>query len=145
METSNQLKIEVREEFNVPVETLYKAWTDSEQLKAWWKPMDNQLQSVTNELHDGGLVDYRFENDKLHITGQYSSVKENDTLVYSWNWELPLDEVRNAEYQLTIKFIPTNGGSAISVIQDAFKDEESMLPHEEGWRKGLTDLKRYLG
>lgn len=145
METSNQLKLEIREEFSVPVEKLFQAWTDSDQLKAWWAPMGNRLKAVTNELQDGGAVDYQFEGDKLHITGQYSTVRINDILVYSWKWELPFDQVRNADYQLTIKFETTENGSAISVTQDAFEDEESMLPHEDGWRKGLGALREYLG
>lgn len=144
MEKSNQLKIDVREDFNVPVDMLYKAWTEPDQLKAWWKPMNNHLSNVTNELKDGGSIDYQFEGNKLHITGKYSEVKENDTLVYSWNWEMPLDQVRNADYQLTVKFESKDGGSSISVIQDAFEDEEAMTPHEDGWKKGLAELKEYL-
>ncbi len=144
MNSQNKLKIELQQHFDVPVEKLYEAWTNPEHLKQWWKPIENKLQEVTNELREGGKVEYIFEENKLHISGNYIKVKENELLQYTWNWELPDDAIRNSPYKLTIQFRKEDNGSSIHVTQDAFTNEEGMLPHQQGWKKGLNDLSEYL-
>ncbi len=139
-----ELKVEIRQEFEVPVEKVYEAWTNPDQLKKWWKPMDKKLTGVTNELKEGGKIDYLFDENDLHITGNYIQIKANELLEYTWNWELPDDPVKNSSYKLTIQFANEGSKSSIHVTQDAFKDEEGMLPHEQGWKKGLSDLSHYL-
>ncbi|WP_018616731.1 SRPBCC family protein [Segetibacter koreensis] len=144
MEINKALKVEARKSYSVSPDELYKAWTDPEQLKQWWKPMGNTLKEVTNDIKVGGRVRYVFEDDKLIISGEYMEVKEKEKLVYSWNWELPEDAVRNAEYKLTVNFASKDYGSEIHILQENFQDDETLLPHQQGWEKGLTDLKEFL-
>lgn len=145
MEINKDLKVEAAKSFPVDVQKLYDAWTNPEQLKQWWKPMGNSLKEVTNDLKKGGAVRYIFDNEKLVITGEYLEVAENEKLVYTWNWDLPNDAVRNAAYKLTVKFNSNGSGSEINVLQENFQDEETMLPHQQGWEKGLTELEQFLG
>lgn len=140
----NKLKIEAGKSFPVSVDQLYNAWTNGEQLKQWWKPMGATLKEVTNDIKEGGTVRYVFGSDKLIISGKYLEVKEKGKLVYTWNWELPNDAVRNAEYKLTVSFGAKDNGSEINVLQENFQDEESMLPHREGWQQGLSELEQFL-
>lgn len=136
--------VEIHQDIDAPVEKVFAAWTEPEQLKAWWKPIDNQLSEVVNELKDGGNIDYRFEGNTLHISGQYSQVKENELLAYSWDWEFPDDKVKNASYKLSVNFSGDGDKSKITVTQEAAQDEESLLPHEQGWKDGLQALKTYV-
>lgn len=144
MEINKALQVEAGKNFSVSAHTLYESWTDPEQLKQWWKPMGNTLKEVTNDLKEGGSVRYIFDSDKLIISGKYLEVKEKEKLVYTWNWELPNDAVRNAEYKLTITFKSKDSGSEINILQENFQDEETLLPHQEGWNKGLSDLENFL-
>lgn len=144
MELNKALKVEVAKDFDANVNALYNAWTNPEELKQWWKPMGNSLKEVINDVKEGGTARYIFNRDTLVISGQYQEVKENEKLVYTWNWELPNDAVRNAEYKLTINFKSIDNGSEIKVLQENFQDEETMLPHQQGWEKGLDDLNHFL-
>lgn len=144
MEINKALKVEAGKSFSVGIDQLYDAWTNPEQLKQWWKPMGSTLKEVTNDLKEGGTVRYIFDSDKLVISGQYLEVKEKEKLIYTWNWELPDDAVRNADYKLTINFTSKGNGSEINVLQENFQNEETMLPHKEGWDKGLSDLEQFL-
>jgi uncharacterized protein YndB with AHSA1/START domain len=144
MEINKELQVDARKSFSVGVDELYNAWTSPEQLKQWWKPMGNTLQDVTNDLKKGGIVRYVFTDNKLVISGEYLDVKEKEKLEYTWNWELPDDAVRNAPYKLTVSFAATNNGSEIHVLQQNFDDEESMVPHQQGWEKGLAELEQFL-
>lgn len=144
MEINKSLKVEVTKTLPAAAEQVYNAWTEPEQLKKWWKPMGNSLKEVTNDIRKGGTVRYIFDNNKLIISGEYLEVEEKQKLVYIWKWELPNDAVRNAEYKLTVSFISKDNGSEIYVLQENFKDEETMLPHQEGWEKGLADFANFL-
>lgn len=144
MEINKELTVEASKSFPVKADQLYKAWTDPEQLKQWWKPMGNTLQEVTNDIKKGGTVRYVFDNDTLIISGEYLEAEENKKLVYTWNWEFPADTVKNADYKLTVNFSDKDNGSEINVLQENFQEDEILLPHKEGWEKGLTDLENFL-
>jgi uncharacterized protein YndB with AHSA1/START domain len=61
MENREGVALQTSKDFMVPVQRLYDAWTTENDLKQWWRPMDNTLASMTNELKEGGKVHYAFE------------------------------------------------------------------------------------
>jgi len=148
MERAVDLNVEVSRTFNVPVERLYQAWTSEEDLRQWWRPMENRLKHLTNDITPGGQVVYTFESDQgnevLTIKGDYKEVEAGRKLVYTWNWLLPTPTVHNSDFLLTVLFEPTENGSRLQVKQENFAHEESVQPHRDGWEKALTDLEQYL-
>src|SRR4051812_48756074 len=136
METNKPFKLEVSKRFPVPVEVLFAAWNDPEQLKHWWKPMGNQLKEVTNDLKVGGTIRYIFNENSLIISGNYHEVKENERLVYSWNWDFPEDAVKNAAFKLTVEFSKDGSGSTIHIVQEDSQQHETIQVNEDGWNKG---------
>lgn len=135
----------VTKEFSVPVQALYEAWTDPEMLKQWWTPMGRKLIDLTNELREGGKIEYKFEGqdaDNFNITGEYSEVKPEEKLVYSWNWHLPQGTESN--YRLTLHFKSTDKGSQLEVLQEDLNDRETVRPKHEGWEKELEHLEQLL-
>lgn len=148
MEATKAASFEAQQDFSVTVKALYEAWTTEEALKKWWKPNGNKLKSLVNDLKEGGEVKYEFSDDEgqplFVISGTYEEVKPEEKLVYTWNWDVVDEPVRNAEYKLTITFSEKDGGSHIDVQQEGFKSDEAVVPHKEGWETGLRDLKTYL-
>lgn len=148
METKT-LELNAEHNFNVSAEKLYKAWITTEDLKQWWKPSGNELANVEQEVKEGGNIKYEFVGKdgqpSLLITGKYSEVKENEKLVYSWNWDVLADGVHKSDHKLVIEFLADGDNSKIKVTQDNFKDNESITPHQEGWVKALDSLGQYLG
>ena len=145
METDQKTNvIEIERQFDVDVETLFKAWTEAEQLKQWWHPMGETLTDVKNELQEGGAVEYYVGEAGLEITGKYSEVVPNEKLVYSWVWNMS-DEGSESGYKLHITFLPEGEGSKLKVLQEGFSGPEFLKPHQEGWDKGLDDLSSFLG
>jgi uncharacterized protein YndB with AHSA1/START domain len=143
MENKNYT-VEVSKDFSVSKDNLYDAWTKPELLKEWWKPMNNKLTEVTNDISEGGTVRYEFENNGLVISGEYIEVKEKERLVYTWNWNFPQDEVKNASYKLTVQFKVKDDSSTLQITQDNFHNEEGTLPHKQGWDKALEELEHFL-
>ena len=144
MEKNDNQKVEASKKFNVSVEKLYRAWNDPEQLKQWWKPMGNQLQEVENDLKTGGNVKYSFTNNSFQIEGVYEDVRENEHLLYSWNWLFPDNSVKNAAYKLDVHFSGLGETSEIHILQENLQRDENVHPNKEGWEKGLADLSHFF-
>ena len=53
-------------------------------------------------------------------------VKEKEQLVYTWNWSVPDEIVEDSRFKLTISFSNNESGSRLEVLQENFKDEESL-------------------
>jgi len=131
-------------DFAADVASLYQAWTEEEHLKQWWHPNGNSLESVTNEMQEGGEVSYHFAEAGLKITGNYKEVVPNEKLVYTWNWELGEQVSEKGEYVLTVEFKSADNGSSLHVLQEGFSNSEDITPHEDGWKAGLESLKNHL-
>jgi len=149
MEPSSNFTLEVTKSFQADSEQLFKAWTEFEALKQWWKPLNSALSDLVNELHAGGKVKYTFtrtdNSETYSIEGEYSEVVPNQKLIYSWNWNLPEAEESANRYILTIEFNKSGEGSTLTVKQEGFADEEAAKPHREGWENALDSLDSYLG
>ena len=144
MNNTNGTNLHLTKKFPADKEVLYKAWTEPDQLKQWWKPMNKKLVHVQNDIRQGGEVVYEVEGN-MKITGEYKDVAEGNKLVYSWNWELPEDSLHKGEYLLTVQFRENGDGSALEVSQDQFKNEHAIKPHRDGWEEALEELKKFLG
>lgn len=140
---SQEQTVNIQKEFNAVKDNLYRAWTEEGSLKSWWKPMDKTLVSVENDIRPGGKVVYTFEGD-LKIHGEYKEAQPGEKLVYSWIWDLPENGVHGGDYQLTVSFGGEGEKSTLSVLQEAFQNEQSVQPHREGWEQALDDLKRFV-
>lgn len=146
MDTSNS-SIKIEREFSAPVESVFSAWTEPEELKQWWKPMGSQLKEVRNELKEGGEIEYIFEADggtSLTIKGNYMEVSPRERLVYTWNWQPQEKALAESDYKLTILFEDSGEGCRLAITQENFKSQESIKPHEEGWNEALENLTKYI-
>ena len=141
---SNKSNLEITEDFDCGKEKLYNAWTDPKQLKQWWKPMDRQLTNVTNEIKEGGKVSYVFDDNSLAIEGQYEKVVDHELLEYTWNWHISTEEVEDAHYKLKVHFGGDDQSATLSIIQEGFNTQDSIHPHEQGWRNALQQLKAFV-
>lgn len=146
MESNGQSTIQANKSFKAPVSALYKAWTEAEQLKQWWKPMGLTLSDVENEISEGGKVTYHFKGEEgtsLTIEGAYQEVQPNERLVYTWNWQLP-DEKLNSSYKLEVSFQGSEEESSISITQNEEEQQESVKPKGSAWDEQLSKLAEFL-
>ena len=148
METNNSnATVTASKDFAVTADILYRAWTEPDQLKQWWKPMGNQLTEVNNELKEGGVIEYKFKpegSEDLVIRGQYLEVVPDEKLVYTWKWQVPDEAVNDSEYKLTVNFRSSDQGSSIQVTQEDNSSPESIKPHQHGWDEALNHLSEFL-
>lgn len=141
--------VAIEKNFPVSVSELYKAWTEEQALKSWWKPAGRKLNSVSADLSEGGTIKYTFEDDansdgQLVIDGNYETVEPEKELVYTWNWSLNGAPVENGENKLHVSFMEDGDGSKLSVTQETQGNDGGIHPHKEGWETSLEDLEQYL-
>lgn len=141
MQTKMSEKFTIVREVPASRQEVFDAWTQPEQLKKWWKPNDNKLVDVTNDVVENGIISYSFESS-LKISGKYIEVDPPNRLKYEWNWEFP--DAKNGAYTLTVVFKESENATIVEVVQEANQQDEGTYPHEEGWEKGLDDLIGYF-
>ena len=122
-----------------PVETVYAAWTDPEQVRQWFAPGALAVARAVAEAEVGGtfLVEMRGTDGERHLTrGVYREVIPNRRLVHTWRWE-----GSDVESLVTVEFEAESAGTTrITVTHARFADPESRDRHEGGWSGCLAKL-----
>ncbi len=85
-------RLVIKRKFKAPVERVYAAWTDAEQMKRWFAPGDMSVPTAQADVRQGGR--YRVQMSEggsdceFHTTGGvYREVIPNQRLVFTWQWE----------------------------------------------------------
>ncbi len=144
--TDSAPKLQLSRFFDSPVEAVYSAWTDADQLAQWHAPGDVKVGNVNLDLQVGGY--YKIE--MLHgddddcessvVTGEYIEIERNKRLKYTWGWDGP---ERN-ETLVTIDFIEKEGGTEILLQHERFVSVDVLNKHEGGWNGCIDNLALYL-
>jgi uncharacterized protein YndB with AHSA1/START domain len=144
------LSLEVRRTFAAPVETVFAAWADPEQLKQWMcgeKPGAIVIQH-RQEIRTGGswLTEYRESAGGLAKWGQgtYLEVTPNRKIVFTWHWtDATLDGVNlhpdSPDTQVTVDFFARGNATEVVLTHAIFHSEKDYKDHNRGW-EGCLDL-----
>ena len=138
--------LQVSRTIRADMDTLFRAWTDPEVLKDWWR-MDGdgwRFAGASIDLRVGGR--YRLgmtsPDGKTHVAvGTYREVRRPGRLVFSWDWEDPASRV--GETIVTIEFKAAGTGvTEVVLTHEGFQDAARTARHDEGWTQLLTLLER---
>jgi uncharacterized protein YndB with AHSA1/START domain len=120
-------------------ERVFAAWTDAEQLAAWWWP---QLAGTSYDVDARPGGHYRIESPAIGATvsGVYTEVDPPRRLVFTWVWDdgEPEDVVEDT---VVVTFEPEDTGTRVTV-------EHTSVAHvpeggaEQGWNDVLDRLVR---
>ena len=142
--TERDIKLEIDRFFDCPIEELYSAWIEPEQLKQWHAPQNVEVGDVQVDLRVGGTyrIEMLHDDDKNNCiaTGEYLEIENNRRLVYTWGWEGP----DRYETLVTVEFIEKNGGTELLLKHQRFANNSARDKHEFGWNGCLESLRQYL-
>jgi uncharacterized protein YndB with AHSA1/START domain len=77
-------------QYDATPEELWRAWTDPDEVAAWWHPagLHTPRETVTIDARVGGSYAYTMVNDasgeEYPTGGVYREVVENEKLVFTW-------------------------------------------------------------
>ena len=120
---------------------LFDAWTQPEQLRAWWGPRPVTCSGAEIDLRVGGR--YRIANalpdgTTLVIEGEFQVVEAPRRLVYTWR------AGEDQASRVTVRFEPRGDSTEVIVVHEQIPSETIRESHEGGWIGCLDGLEGYF-
>ncbi len=136
--------LSIRRRLDATPEQVFAAWTDPEQMVAWWGPGEAEAHFAEADVRVGGAfhVTFRTPDGEEHdVSGIYREVVPNRKLVFTWMWRtLP-----ERSSLVTVVLKPDGDeGTVLLLTHEQLWDEPTRDRHEYGWNAALDKLERYL-
>lgn len=145
-------KLEIKQIFDVPMETVWDAWTNPESLKQWKSPEGMTTPEVDVHLTVGGTYRIVMEghdmpnpahNGKMAITGEYLEIEKPTKLVYTWLWEGAPAGTHTTTVTILLRKLDEER-TELTLIHSGFADENMYNEHNKGWVSTLKSLQQFL-
>jgi uncharacterized protein YndB with AHSA1/START domain len=140
------LALTMEREFSHPPEAVFRAWTETDALRAWMGPGEVSAPESEMDARVGGSLTVPMVNPdgKVHTArGEVVELVENRLLSFTWAWDQE-DGSPGQLMEITLEFHPTAGGTRLVLRQTNFIDEEARDKHEQGWNGCCDKLGDYL-
>lgn len=121
--------------------TVFRAWTERDQLLLWSCPVGVNLDDVAVDLRVGGRykLAMRSPDGRSHTAvGEYLAIDPPRRLRYTWRWEEDYDDVGGTV--VTVDFEPCEGGTRVVLVHERLPSEAMRQAHDEGWSSCLDRL-----
>lgn len=133
----------VRKTIQAMPERLFAAWTEPEQLRAWWGPEGVICIAADVDLRRGGR--YRIGNKlpdqrMLWIVGEFEVVEPPHRLVYTWR----VEGISETDERVTVQFESKGTTTEVIVKHERIPNRELRDQHQQGWKGCLSGLAKYL-
>ena len=137
------ISVEVKRVINAPIERVYQAWIDPEQLKQWHRPHDFTVPEAFADARTGGKYSITMMGpggEKNIAEGVYKDLSPPNKLVMSWDWQgsdMP-------STQITVNFNKLDDTKTeIILLHEHFISQEYADSHKEGWDSALDSLVKF--
>ena len=149
------LTLQVRRTFNAPLERVFAAWAQPDQLKQWMcgdVPTHVITQHV-QEIRTGGRwkteIHDPAKNEVYWGRGVYREVKPPERIVFTWIWTKGNPDGENMhpgseETLVTVEFFARGDKTEVVLIHAAFATEAQRKDHDGGWNGCFDALERVL-
>lgn len=137
--------LEITRTINAPVEKVFRAWTDPDQLVQWFGCDQVSNVRVSQDLKVGGQ--YRIDaacadGNMSLVTGTFREIVPNQKLVYTWtnsSGEFPANDT-----VVSIEFFAKGSSTEIHLVHSNFALDKSAEGHTNGWQQSLDKLARFV-
>jgi uncharacterized protein YndB with AHSA1/START domain len=142
--SSEHIALVVRRTIRAPVERVFAAWTQAEQLRRWWGPKTVVCTEAEIDLRVGGAfrIANQFPDGKLlWISGEFLAIEAPVKLIYSWKVG---DEPAPATERVTVNFERLGDATQVVVIHERIANPAARDEHEQGWLGCLDGLEVFF-
>jgi uncharacterized protein YndB with AHSA1/START domain len=141
--------ITVTRVINFPIERVWQAWTNPEDLKHWFVAKEGTAtQIIQFDVKVGGKVRLKFHGAGGEYTWTYIKIDKPNQLVFDiLDFSLPQFNKKGAGGICTVSFKDLNGKTEVSVggeLPDEMNNESMRKMAEAGWGGTLDKLNNYL-
>ena len=126
--------------YPVAPEKVWRAWTDPQAMKQWFKPDPAwSIPLAEADVRVGGR--YRIlmrdtRGQEFDLAGAYREVVPNRRLVMTWGWK----NQPGQESLVTVTLRPEGKGTQLELRHERYTDMENEATHEQGWNGALDQL-----
>lgn len=141
MSTKADSSLRLSREIAADPATVFRAWTEPEQMKRWSCPEGMTVAEVQVDFRVGGRYRIRMEGSEgktYTAIGVYREIERPHRLVYTWDW----DEESIGETLVTVEFEDRGGSTMVVLTHELFPSAEQTKGHDEGWTSCLNRLER---
>lgn len=149
MEGKNDLAkrtLSLKKTFDVPIELVWEAWTQSEHIAQWWGPKGMNTQIVTLEFKVGGKWKYEMampDGSKFTCDGVYSEIVEFKKIVSSANFR-PMTEGVEIRALFEKDGKKTNFTFSVVHATEEYCKQQEKMGFYNGWGSTFNRLDEYL-
>jgi uncharacterized protein YndB with AHSA1/START domain len=132
------LVVFVQRRIRAPVARVFAAWTDPEQLCAWWGPAPVRCSGAEVDLRVGGayaIGNAAPDGSVVWIRGVFEVVDPPHRLVYTWRLGAGTGDER-----VTVRFVAVGDATDVTVLHERIADPEAQRTHTAGWHGCLDGL-----
>ena len=150
-----QKTVSINRTFDLPLATVWKAWTDAESFKKWWGPTDYFCTKCTIDFKADGkyLANMKGPDGKeTWSTGVFEKIVPMKKIVYTASFSddkgnvIPASAIGmpgewNLELLITADFEEINGKTKLSLTQESIP-EEMYDDCIKGWQQSFDKLEK---
>lgn len=144
---TNTHKLEIKRVFNTSPARIYRAWTKTDEIKAWHCPEGLTVAEASTDGIVGGrfrIVMQEPEGEQHIAYGQYTEMIPYEKLVFSWAWEVAEGE-EPISTTVTVLLKPIDDTrTELTLIHEGFEEIENRDGHNDGWSSGLNRLAAHV-
>lgn len=136
----------VKRTFRAPLDKVWNAWTDAEEIKQWESPEPMTTPDAAVDLKVGGQYFITMAGGEapgpVTARGVFKEVDPMKKLVYSWKWD---GGQMGEETLVTLEFKKiSDNETEVILTHDLFEDENQAKEHKKGWESTYNKLEKYL-
>ncbi len=139
---SPQQSVRIERVVNAPVERVFAAFTDPEEVVRWWGPAGIETSVAEIDLAVGGRCRWVMhpEGHTAVLHGQITELDAPHLLAMTNQWEgNPNESV------VTFRFSSVaSQRTRIEIVHERLPEDVAPIEYEDGWSAALDSLERYL-
>jgi uncharacterized protein YndB with AHSA1/START domain len=139
-------RLVLRRTYKASRERLFDAFTDPEEIKKWYAPVEGWAVSVAEvDLRVGGSYHFEFGppgEPAIVEYGRYIEIVRGEKLV----WEMDLKGRTSDEQTVTVvEFLDRDGMTEVVVTEEGYSSKHVRDMHVGGWSRMLDQLGGLVG
>lgn len=133
-------------EFQASPARLFKAWTEPDEIRAWFGRAPNSVVDAAIDLRVGGSWRFAFSDTPGAINalcGEYIEIAPDRKLVFTWVHQQSSSDgtlQESSKSQVTVLLESRGSGARLTVRHESILQESGRLGVSEGWNYGLASL-----
>ena len=128
-------------------EAVFRAWTETDQLRQWWGPAGVTCTECQVDLRVGGnlrIANQLPDGSTIWIVGEFLRIEAPNLLEFTWRSGLSASANAGRAEKVLVKFLAINDRTEISIVHSRIAEKSVQQSHEMGWIGCLDGLESYL-